>query len=729
MTKTNPAAPPAPMPPKLQSIPAELKAIHRWLVWSWRWNGKKWDKPPLGIDGFEGSSTQPNRWSTHADAVDVLPKYDGLGIAMGCDGIGYVGIDLDDCVVDGVIAPEAQEIIDDLGTYTELSPSGTGVKMWLKGDFDKKGWKSRTKGMEVYRDGRYFTITGWTVNDLPIAEIGPSFLDFLEKYMAREEKSAGGALSLDEIDQDDAKETAIEKCEQIEPEINNDGSGYLMKVLKLCVLCGCDFGSAEAVVEHLIESQELPIAPESEWLEKRYMDALERNEGEFGSLLGQESDDFTDIDFTERVIRRSANRVLYVREWKAFYSWDGKRFVNLDDSKLVDMIVEVSRDMVASVDGDDDNAKAQRTFYRKYQSRKGIDAVIRLCKSKLSITNKEMDGNRSLFHCDNVVLEMGQSVRVLAHDPKNLNTQFSDVIYDKSAKCPRWEQFTREVFVDKDLRFDQALCDYVQKLFGYFMTGLTHDQSVYIFYGGGGNGKGVLVNVLEKLLGDYGSPVNQEMFVGKAPLDAIADLYGRRCVFASETSEDCALKENQVKNLTGNDSVRARRLYENLWTFKPTHKMLLSTNHKPTIIGTDRGIWRRVKMVPFHADFENREELGLQEKLYAEMPGILNWAIEGYYMMLLEGLSPPKIVVDETAKYREDMNSIQQWLNDRCRKEEGAEVVRSRLYKNYVDYCQEEGFRPRSNRKFYAELSRQGFGEKKSVDRFVTGIALVSEFE
>jgi putative DNA primase/helicase len=153
-------------PPKFKidpaKIPDELKQIPRWVVWKWVWNEKreKWDKPPFSVNGFKCDHTDPAHQVTFSEALAASGGFDGIGLSMGSDGGGYVGLDIDNCRDrdSGFLSVEAQSIVDELGTFCEISPSGEGVKLWLRGDYDKAKWGSEVGNIEVYRDGRYFTV-------------------------------------------------------------------------------------------------------------------------------------------------------------------------------------------------------------------------------------------------------------------------------------------------------------------------------------------------------------------------------------------------------------------------------------------------------------------------------------------------------------------------------------------------------------------------------------------
>ena len=175
----------------------------------------------------------------------------------------------------------------------------------------------------------------------------------------------------------------------------------------------------------------------------------------------------------------------------------------------------------------------------------------------------------------------------------------------------------------------------MQRAAGLSLTGSTREHILFVLHGSGRNGKTTFLKTIQLLLGTYASTAPPSLLMvaknDQHPAQ-IADLFGRRFVAASETERGGRLNEGLVKSLTGGDQIKARRMRENFWEFRPTHKLWLATNHKPRIAGTDVAIWSRLKLIPFHAQFlegDPRRDPGLPDRLAAELPGVLSWAVEG----------------------------------------------------------------------------------------------------
>lgn len=155
-------------PPRIDcdpaNIPAELKRFRQWVMWNWVWDKKRgyWDKPPFSVDGHKCNHLDPANQVPFETALAASKNFDGIGLSLGENGIGLVGLDIDSCRdrSTGLLSIEAQAIVDELDTYWEISPSGEGIRGFLRGDYDKAKWGSEAGILEIYRDKRYLTITG-----------------------------------------------------------------------------------------------------------------------------------------------------------------------------------------------------------------------------------------------------------------------------------------------------------------------------------------------------------------------------------------------------------------------------------------------------------------------------------------------------------------------------------------------------------------------------------------
>lgn len=294
---------------------------------------------------------------------------------------------------------------------------------------------------------------------------------------------------------------------------------------------------------------------------------------------------------------------------------------------------------------------------------------------------------------------------------------------DKAATAPRWEQFLWEVFAG-----DQELIDYVQRAVGYSLTGDTSEHVLFLCHGSGANGKSVFLEILTLLLGDYAANTPFDTFDagkrGEATND-LAALKGKRLVTVIETEEDRRLAEARVKAVTGQDAVSCRFLYREFFTYRPQFKIWMAMNHKPIIRGTDRGIWRRVKLIPFTQSFEGREDRHLTEKLRAELSGILNWAITGFAAWLTQGLGAASAVEQATAEYRQESDLVGQWIEECTLQVPDAELSTKEAYTSYREWCQSYGHRELTVTAFGRSLKEKGYQKgSDGKQRYYIGIQL-----
>jgi putative DNA primase/helicase len=220
--------------------------------------------------------------------------------------------------------------------------------------------------------------------------------------------------------------------------------------------------------------------------------------------------------------------------------------------------------------------------------------------------------------------------------------------------------------------------------------------------------------------GDYGMQAAPDLLVAKKgghPTE-LADLFGMRLVASIEVEDGRRLAESLVKQLTGGDRVKARRMRQDFWEFDPTHTVFMAVNHKPIVKGTDLGIWRRIRLIPFTETIAPAaQDKQLPQKLRAELPGVLAWAVEGCLEWRREGLKAPEEVKKATAGYRSEMDVIGDFMADRCFRGERLEVAKDELYKAYQVWCDDAGERSETKRKFGMLLIERGIEDGRNSDR------------
>jgi putative DNA primase/helicase len=207
-----------------------------------------------------------------------------------------------------------------------------------------------------------------------------------------------------------------------------------------------------------------------------------------------------------------------------------------------------------------------------------------------------------------------------------------------------------------------------------------------------------------------------------------ASLFGKRLVVAIEVEEGRRLNETIVKELTGGDDITARRMREDFWTFKPTHTAIMATNHKPVIRGTDKGIWRRVKLVPFTVSIDEADAVkDMPARLKAEWPGILAWCVRGCLAWRARGLDAPQDVIDATAKYKGEQDLLGHFLAEHTVRIPQAKVRAGALYARYEAWAKAGNEFVISQTLFGESLVKRGFEKKRSGGAWYLGLGLIQE--
>jgi putative DNA primase/helicase len=273
--------------------------------------------------------------------------------------------------------------------------------------------------------------------------------------------------------------------------------------------------------------------------------------------------------------------------------------------------------------------------------------------------------------------------------------------------CPLWLDFLNQA-----TQGDQDLIRFMQQIAGYALTGDIREHALFFIYGPGGNGKGVFVNTITKVLGDYATTAAMDTFTAsqsdRHPTD-LAKLKGARLVTASETEEGRAWAESRIKALTGGDRISARFMRQDFFEFDPAFKLLIVGNHKPVLRNVDEAARRRFNMIPFIHKPE-RPDKQLEEKLKPEWPGILRWMIDGCLDWQQHGLIRPAVVKEATAEYFSEQDSVHQWIEECC--ETGGRDISdttANLFASWTAWATANGEKSGTTKWFNQVLQRQGF--------------------
>lgn len=774
-----------------EKIPLELKQLSHWVGWKYMQHPGEDHKrkvPINAMDGQPAKSNDPTTWCDFDTACRGKERFglDGIGFMFSGDGI--FGIDIDHCYDPETqeLDPAAAEIIETVQSYTELSPSGTGIHILCKGALPEG--RKRRGAVEMYSTLRYFTVTGNQFGlEYPFSDCTERVAVMHRKYLGEEENAAGAQkaalpmptgrgtnadMSVDAILRrmfDSKHGQKLQDLYNGSWERYGIGDGSQSSADQafcntLAFWCRCDAALMDAIFRRsglyrqkwdkrrgaktygqitidraikdcrdIWEPQErvqhpVPAIPPPPQNTSNDVPAIENaTVGETGQRRYYTYDD------TGNALRfRDANAGLihYNHVDGCWIYWDGVRWASDENGEIKrradKMLADMAKDLKEMQDDPAYNAyKKHLSRSRSHRGKEGFIAEARHLEG-VPVLPSEMDRAGNAFNVRNCLISL-KTGKTAEHDKKYMISKLAPVTYDENAKCPRWDRFIEEITCG-----DKSLQLYLQRMIGYCMTAYTKEQCMFFLYGNGSNGKSVFVDTIAYMLGEYAASCQPETVMmrdrNNTARGDLARLKGARMVVTSEPNDGCRLDEGIVKQMTGGteNKLTARFLYGREFEFSPEFKIVMSTNYKPVIKGTDNGIWRRVRLIPFTAEFtkENRDPQ-LTEKLRRELPGILNWAIAGAVGWCKEGLPPCAIIDEAGQEYRSEMDRVQQFLDDCTTRSESSSTQASTLYKCYKAWCSEQGDRfPVGSTKFFMELKRRFKSRKTEAYNEYIGIKI-----
>ncbi len=396
-------------------------------------------------------------------------------------------------------------------------------------------------------------------------------------------------------------------------------------------------------------------------------DAQPSNAPDADSGRSLESFEDHDIDSAERFALLCGDRVRYVHAWGKWLVWDGTRWIrDHKDAAILEVAKEVPRALAVQAAEDPTRHKTMLASAVKLSSQTKLRAMVNLSRGMtgILIDHNSLDADPWVLGTPNGWIDL-RTGQVHSPDPEMLITMSTGTEWDRNAEAPLWQKCLAEWMPDPDLR------DFFQRLCGASIVGIIRDHLLVIVYGRGGNGKGTAFGAISHVLGDYYTVPHKSLLISQKheSHDTVkASLFRTRMAVAAESDSRVKLNEASIKELTGGDPLRARRLYEDEWSFDPTHTLWLHTNHLPEVSGTDLGIWRRIRLLPWEATFTGKsEDRKLGEKLEAETSGILRWLVEGALKWQETGLGDdtmPAVVRDATDSYRHREDMVSRWMTD-----------------------------------------------------------------
>jgi putative DNA primase/helicase len=741
----------------VENIPYELQELKQWVCWRKviADNGKTTKIPINPSTGKNAMSNNPNTWTNLLDAVygNTIHDLDGIGFMLEN---GYFGIDLDDC--DEALK---NEFITHMQSYTEISQSGNGIHIICKGTLPKG--KRRTKGIEMYETGRFFVMTGNTIGDYPIID-GTEKIKYLhEKYLEpktkktkKTEQHQAEAVVLDDNDilvkaQNSKNGAAFKMLFDGEWEALNYPSQSEAD-LALCNILAFWTGKNNHQMDRLFRMSGLyrdkwdrrqsgttygaitiqqAINNATSIYTSAYNDDSEiyvnAKTGEV-SMSNNVSYDINETGNAQRLVDRYDGVIKYNFENKRWKIWNGQFWENDVTNKIKKYAEVVIEDMKVEAlrTENETERKIKLSNVNKAYSSRGKEALIKEAQhiDNIPTVNAQYDNYDMLLNVENGIVDLSNGT-VMEHQKEYMQSKYIPYSVDLQNEPTQWLRFMDEIF-----KGDKELIRFIQKAIGYTLTGSTQEQCLFIAYGDGSNGKSVFLDIINRMMGDYSvnaqvETILERKFGGGSYTSDLARLNGARFVTTGENNEGSKINEGLVKQLTGGEKITARFLYGMEFEFYPRFKLWIATNHKPIIRGTDSGIWRRIRAIPFTFKVDDKKrDRNLIKKLEKEIPQIIGWAIKGTQLWLKEGLEVPSVIKAAVQEYKNEMDIIGTFLDEHCEVGVDWETKANDLYIEYEKWAKQSNEYLMSKSKFGREMSKKFYKERRSFGYVYKGIKL-----
>jgi putative DNA primase/helicase len=430
---------------------------------------------------------------------------------------------------------------------------------------------------------------------------------------------------------------------------------------------------------------------------------------------------FSDDALALRFIDQHKDTLRYVPSLGKWLRWDGKRWCF--DERLIahDRVRKVCRAAAAECN--------QLKVAKLIASNKTAAAAERFarCDQRIITTVEELDADQWLLNTPGSTIDL-RAMEEWPHRQSDLLTKITGVAPDASCPTPVWDAFLARVTDNQP-----ELSAYLQRVAGYSLTGSTQEHALFFLYGVGANGKTTFLNAITACAGDYHRTAPIETFtassVDRHPTD-LAGLRGARLVTAIETEEGRRWAESRIKSLTGGDKISARFMRQDFFEYTPQFKLIIAGNHKPGLKSVDEAIRRRFNLIPFTVTIplDERDE-ALPEKLRAELPGIMQWMIDGCVDWQERGLAPPEVVTKATAAYLEAEDALAAWIEEAGQRDPNAWEKSSDLFASWAAWATKAGEYAGPMKRFLGVFETKGFTyERRRDGRGYRGLRLTQQY-
>jgi putative DNA primase/helicase len=697
--------------------PGELRTADQFVCWLEEDRGGDITKVPYSVHGGRASSTNPKTWAPFEAAIAYAEEHSmsGVGFVFTEDD-PFAGIDIDKCrnAESGEIEPWARKIVDALDSYTEISPSGTGLHIFVKATLP--GRNNRKGPLEMYESGRYFTLTGEHLGGTP-TEIHErqDVLERLYRHVFKIEKASsttnGHKPQTAPLDVGDEDLLALakqakngEKFSRLWMGDTSDYGGDESRAdLALSSLLAFWTDGDTVRMDHLFRQSGLyrdkwkrhdyrertfnkVLEGRTEFYQPREKAAANGNGSQPKKAAGKPSPPTHD-ELRDRWIEGNPHHAHGLGEWRRY------------EDGIWPMVSETS--VKAKIANVIETAKPEGIK----PTASILASVAELTRIKVFVPDERWDADEDVLVCKNGALHISTG-ELVEHKPGHYATSAVPYKYDPDARPVIWDYFLRNTV--------PAAANFLQEFAGYALTTeMAHELAIWLF-GPPGSGKSTFIAGLAAMLG------HRAGLLGLADLErsrfTLADLPGKTLVVASEQPSSYLASTNTLNAIISGEPIQVERKYRDPFTVIPRTKVCWAMNELPRVADANSGLFRRVKVVTFPPLAENERDPKIKHAIETEGAGILNWALEGLRRLKKRGhFEVPAGVEDATKQFRENNDVPALFIEDRCVRGTDSEVPAAKLYREYKYWCEENGHRPQSSTRVAADWQRLGFERKRTM--------------
>ncbi len=728
-----------------QALPPDMVAAQRWVAWRYQQRGQKRTKVPVGALGLPLDATHATNCTGLLGALSWCAERacDGVGFALGD---GYVGVDLDHCrdPVTGHVEAWAQAVVAQVHSYTEASPSGTGVHVITRGHLPPG--RRRKGDLEMYDSGRFFTVTGDHMAGSPSAlkerteELAALHAETFPPKAARAAQPVPRvALGMTDAEvlrlafkaKNGARVRALYGGDTAA--YGGDASSADAALLSVLAFWTQD----EAQLDRLFRSSGLHREKweRPDYRERTLRFALENRTEHYDPTrryrpvdtpdAGPEdapaapgaTDAPEDLHLGDRLNARMfaqkfAGRLRYAG--KAWWWYGGVRWAEDDTGEAMRCAREIPRHWwrlgdPANTAVDSAQRKQHLDWALKSEDAHRLQKLLTLGQSEpaLAARVEAFDQHTGLLNTPNGTVDIRTGC-VMPHDHRRLLTHCTAALYDPHARSAAWDAFLAATLPDGGVQ------RFVQKALGYALLGNPTEDLVLVGHGPTRTGKTTLVAAIGAALGSYHQTADIDSLAqrqtGSGPRPELVRLRGARLVTTSELNRGVKLDVSLLKRLSGGDSITARGMYTAPVTFRPEFTVFIVGNERPNVPADDDAIWERLREIPFEQRRpEDQRDTNLRTVLAdADVtgPAVLGWLIEGAQRYLAEGLRAPAAVLRASADYRTEMNPLTDFVEACIVNDAEARTASSALWLSYLHWRDTSGERHGLGRKGFAQAMK-----------------------